>query len=376
MKKYLVCMLTAVMLMLVVSCHRQKLEEPYMYLSHIPVSIDWDESLLDMKQVGNVSLYFYPKNGGEPIVKVSDDLYYNLIELPIGEYSVLIFNDMINNVVGVSYLDEKVYDNFSVNMREKVNHVPGFYEPASEEVFVTPHSRMAGWSLGELVVDESLVEYTRSEEFKDYIAAVKSRAETRRASSKGSPDLSGEDTKATRIPMPECSVEITKASEEALEELSNISMQPRTTVIQYRVRVVNLNSAMTFKVFMKGSATGVSLAHDENIPADDTRNVYDLTVANREYDNPDKGIDGYVNFSLNTFGREPRDEKYELSFRVVLQTGELKEFERDITEQMKSQDGHVININLSTDDELLTLPEYTKAGFNVNGWGDDITIYL
>ncbi len=379
MRKFILYIITTIAILSVSSCHRQELEDPNLFLAHIPVSIDWTESLLSMKQVGNVSLYFYPKGGGEPIVKVSDNLYYNLIELPIGEYSVLVFNDMVNNVVGVSYQDDAAFDRFSVNMIQTKNYVPGFYEIGANEVIVTPHSRMGGWCLDKLIVDESVVRYTRSEAFKGYIMKLKSRASAMMAAVKLDSNVSGSNKEdiSVKAPIPPFSNDITKASLEALNDLSDVVIQPKTTVIDYRVRVENLNSAMQIKVYMKGNAKGTYLAKGDNISADKpSRNVYELMVANREYDNPDKGIDGYINFNLTTFGREPMDEKYELSFVVVLQTGEIKTYERDITNQMVLESGKKIKIELIDKDNLLTLPVSSDAGFNVDGWGDDIIVNL
>ncbi len=366
MKKYITSLLSTILLLFASACHRQELDEPNLFMAHVPIVIDWSESLLNMKRVGNVSLYFYPKDGGEPVVKVSDDLYYNIVQLPIGEYSVLVFNDMIYNVAGMSYLNEESYNHFSVNRVKHGSFEPGFYELCPNEFIVTPHNRMASWRMDHFMVDHSLVQYTRSPAFKGYVAQVRERAATKAPASS-----------VDRIPMPDWSAHITKTSVEELTKLSSIVIQPQTTVINYRVRVKNLNNAMQFKVYMKGSATGTYLAQDVNISSGkDSRNVYDMLVANREYDNPNKGIDGYVNFSLNTFGREDVEEKYELHFIVVLQSGEIKKFDRDITDQMMLDDDRIIKIELVEEHNLLTLPANSEAGFNVDGWGDDIIIYL
>ncbi|MFI3281783.1 MAG: DUF5119 domain-containing protein [Rikenellaceae bacterium] len=361
------------------ACVRQELEDPYQYLAHIPIGIDWSESLLDMDQVGNVSIYFYPKDGSARIEKLSDDLYYNLVELPIGEYSVLIFNDLINNVSGVSFNNASTCDQFSVNLMQTDPSTPTFYDLATGEVLAGAHSRMASWYLDEFIVDDSMVEYTRSTDFDEYIATVRSKSsKSNQSDSKGDEGddeaQGGESSKSDESDSK--SDDETKSTSKAIEEISNVVPQPVTSIVNVTVRVENLNNTQTFETLLRGTANGSLLAANTNIAVEGQTHLYHTIVANRSYDDPDNGIDGTVTFSHNTFGREPTDESYSITFEILLQSGKLCEFERDVTDQVVSQDGKIIEIDLTGDDELITLPEYSEAGFNVGDWDNDVQVYL
>ncbi len=360
------------------SCQRQELEDPYQYLAYIPISMDWSNSLLDLDEVGNVSIYFYPSGGGEPIVKTSGDLYYKLVELPVGSYRVLIFNDLINNIKGVEFNNHTSYDDFRVNFIEDTTTTPTYYQMEEQDALATEHSRVAAWYLDELVVDATMVEYTRSEEFEEYIAQVRSKSESKSAAVTKEGSSSSDDEEPLVLPTSK-SAEITKSATKALEDLSNVVPDPETTILSVKVRVENLNNAQYIETTIKGTAAGTYLGSDAAHTVDEQTLVYDMVVTNREYDDPSYGVDGYVNFSLNTFGRVDDDEEYTIYFYVVLQNGELLEFERDVTEQFITSEGGTIEINLGDEDDTemgIELPEYSEAGFDVSGWDDSVDVYL
>ncbi len=360
------------------SCNRQELVDPYKYLAYIPVSTDWSDSQLDMSEVGNVSIYFYPTGGGEPVIKISNNLNFNLVELPVGEYSVLIFNDMVDNIKGVNFSNESSYDNFSVGTIEEGVTLPTFYAiDSSVERLATQHSRVASWSMDEFTVDETMIEYTRSTEFDSYIAEVRSRSESRGDYTSSKSDSEGA---STRVELPESkSVEVTKAMTKSLEELSNVEVAPLTTIVNISVRVINLNNAMTIETVLKGTASGSYFTQEQNISDDGRSQLYFLEVSDREYDDPTNGIDGYINFSHNTFGRVAEDEEYTLFFDITTQTGDVVTFERDITDAILTniEENCTIEIDLEVEnDGVITLDPYEEAGFSVDGWEDDVTLYL
>lgn len=353
-----------------ISCQRKELEEPYQYLAYIPVSIDWDESLLELESVANVSIYFYPTDGSAIVKKLSDDIYFNVVELPVGEYRVLIFNDLVNNVSGLSYNNESSYDEFSVHITEGDSSTPYYYDLTDDEVLVTAHSRMATWTMDEFIVDDAMIEYTRSNDFDEYIELVRTKSKSRSADA----DIDEDSDEIISLPDSKSTL-VTKSMTSSLEDLSSVITQPLTTVLNIRVRVLNLNNAMTFETIMKGTANGAYFTQGENIVTDKTH-LYHMIVTDREYDDPAYGIDGYVNFSHNTFGRVPDNEKYIITFHITVQSGELYEFERDITDLVRAYDGGTIDIDLTLGDDIISLPSISEPGFNVNDWGDDVVIYL
>ncbi len=361
------------------SCQRKEIEPSSLFYAHIPISLDWSNSLLDLSDVGNVSIYFYPVDGGDPVVNFSSDLYYKLVELPIGEYNVLVFNDLVYNIKGVDFDSPTSYDDFTVSYVEN-NIMPNFYDMAADEVLSTEHSRVASWSYEGFGVDISMVEYTRSTEFESYIEEVRSKSISRRSATSSSDGSSSDAVLVEEdytIELPVTKTTLTKSATRALEEFSNVVPEPVTTILDFRVRVLNLNNAAVFETSVRGMTKGAYLSSREKFAKDDNPLIYNTTVTNREYDDPDYGIDGYVNFSLNTFGRvQSDDENYSISFRVILHTGEMASYERDITDQMISGSGGTIDIDLTDSETLISLTEYSEPGFGVTGWGDDVIINL
>ncbi|MFR9511925.1 MAG: DUF5119 domain-containing protein [Rikenellaceae bacterium] len=379
MKKLLKMLSLTMLLILSIGCQRKELEDPYQFLAHIPISIDWSESLVDVDDVAHVSIYLYPSDGGEPLTYLSADIYFNLIQVPIGEYSVLIFNDLVDNVKGVGFDGVSSYTNHSVNAVEDLSSTTSYYNRADNERLLTEHSRMASWYLDELIVDESMVEYTRSDAFEVYIEDVRSKSKSKsKSESESKSDGEGVESRSDDdvIPLPESKSEITKSTTKAIEELSNVVTQPETSVFDVRVRVYNLNASMYFKAIVKGTASGSYLSNDGKITHEGLTNIYYLEIDNQEYDDPDSGVDGYVNFTLNNFGRVATSERYYIDFCIIQKTGVLKEFVRDVTDQVVASDSAWITIDLTDELNAIMLDEYTGGGFSVDGWDDDEVVYL
>lgn len=382
MRKYLFMLCT---IAASISCERQELEDPYQYLAHIPININWEESLMDLDLVGNVSIYFYPDDGGAPIVKLSDNIYYNMVKLPMGRYSILIFNDLADNIKGIKIFDIDRYTTGNANIIKGDPTTPRYYELADNEVLATPHGRVASWHMDSFVVDEELIKYTRSYEFEKFIAQVKSRAGFSKA------------TDNTVISMPAIAKDIDDEQTKSLEELTNVMMQPETTIVNVRVRIENLNNAMIIETILRGTANGAMLTTDESIVVANERPIYHQIVKNRTYDDPKNGIDGYIHYTHNTFGRVEDDEQYILIFKIILQTGAMSEYEIDVTDDFISANGRTVNIEIGDFDnpdkpldpdkpvipddpdekpkDPIVLPPFSSAGFNVGDWNNE-TVYL
>ncbi len=346
------------------ACQRQTLEDPDLSLAYIPISIDWSESLLESGYTANVSIYFYPTDGGEPYVTISDDIYFALAKVPVGEYSVLIFNDIYDNLSGVKYADENSYKDISTKAVE-VGATSGFYhDVTTDEKLVSNHDRVAAWRIDNYVVSDDMVSYTRTGAFEEVIEITKSKSKSRAESAASRSDEAEADDKIIYE-------DATRSLSKALDDLANVVPTPITTIINLNIRVLNLNSAESIECIMKGTAAGSYLSSESKI-VDSSRDViYIFNLTNRSYDDPENPVDGVVTYTLNTFGRLEEDETYEMEFNIILSTGELKTITRDVTEQMTSEMTLTIDINLDEEsDTHIELPESLEPGFSVGDWGD------
>lgn len=380
--------------LLVVSCHRKDLEDPYLYNAYIPIVIDWSESLVVEEEIANVSIYFYPSDGGDPIVKISDDIYFNVVQVPAGSYSVLIINEMVGDIEGISYENYYDYSEFKAMSNEDLAASPSYYTSSSSERFVLEHERVGTWTLDNFVVDNAMIEYTRSSGFGDYLTMAEGVASSKSGSSEEY--SSAAPSSAELLDLLNSTTAVSSSATKAIETLSTIYTQPATTIVNLYVRIQNLNSANEIETVFRGTASGYHVVEDRNLaPESGTTNIYNFMMEERSYDDPTAGTDGWLTHTFNTFGRPDSNESYSLEFDIVLNTGELMSFHRDVTAQVLEQDGHIIDIYIvdgdgasHSDDDgdgyiddngegEIVLPEDDAAtGFEVNPWGDAIVIPL
>ncbi len=357
-------------LIIIIGCHRKELENIEYAIASIPITTDWSQSLVDVDEMSNITIMIFPESGGEPTTIISNNHTFNVVQLPIGVYSVLIHNEMGSDLDGVAFSNTDSFDDISVSITQK-SEQPTFHTVADDEHLTTHHEHIAAWHLSELVVNKDMVEYTLTDEFKQYltIARTRSAAENRLSLS------SSDNTQLTR----------------SLDSLSSTTPSPVTTIMNITVGVDNLNSAASIEAILSGTTSGSTLISRSTTATTDDTNIYDFFFTNWVYDettddetsvdddddDDDTLTDGKIYYTLNTFVLEDdSDESYQLKFSVLLQTGEMETYYRDITEQIEPDDDHEVDIDLTIGDDRLTLPESESAGFNVNGWGDAVHVTL
>ena len=112
MKRSNIHLLIFLLICLLSSCHRQLLEEWYISKARIPISIDWSKSNIDPQNVsmlffnksdGTLALTHYFENNNKPI--------QSYVDVPAGEYTVLVFNELPNQIKNVSININDTYDN-------------------------------------------------------------------------------------------------------------------------------------------------------------------------------------------------------------------------------------------------------------------------
>lgn len=356
------------------SCRRQKLEDTYRFIAHMPITIDWSKSLLKESRIANVAICAYPEDGGKPISILSDNIYFNVLKLPIGEYDILIYNELLGDVKGLESDNADDFNNVLSHIIPIENPKILFDTLRMNEIVAEHHDRISTWAMRDLVVTPEMVELTRSDEYAQYIneSISKTKALLHDESSKS------EDIKLPTLPHVETttgSITELKSATEAIENLSKVSPQCENTVLHFNVRVGNLNNAMKIEALLRGMEYGAYLSSDKRESIEDKNIVYESIVNNRIYDNPTNGIHGYFNLIVNTFGAGACD-KYYLDLCFALNDGKVLKFSYDITSYiLEGGKSKYITIDLgSIEDPAIMLPPCRDAGFNVDDWDDEIIV--
>ncbi|MFI3289041.1 MAG: DUF5119 domain-containing protein [Rikenellaceae bacterium] len=296
--------------------------------SAIQLFVDWSESNIDQADINNLSIYSYPEGGGSPYLKVSGNIDTAYINLPAAEYSLLIFNDIAGDIAGLNFRDDSSYNEFYAEIIEESDSSGIYYDILDGEILATDHGQLAVWRVTEFEVTSNMVSCiycgeTHSEE-----------------------------------------VEI------------DVAPTPITTQCIFTVRVKNLNNAQIIQGVVKGFAAGAYLASEERLSTPNNTIIYSFNFTSATYDDEDF-IDGVIESEITTFGKEPdENQTYELELDVILNSGELVTFTRDITEQVKEQSNLKILISLESDENMIVLPEGNGTGFGVEAWGDREVITL
>ncbi len=367
------------------SCQRQELEDRSMLLAYIPISMDWSDSLMPDGYMANVSIGFYPIDGGEPIIFISDDLDFKVVTLPIGEYSILIHNDIVNNIGGTLFSDYNSFDDARIIVVEQSSTGLIYYYPEDDEQVSTIHDRAASWSLDYFKVSEDMISYTRSAEFSEIISMVRSttyqRNASRVASKNSTLDSRSDDDSYDDWGFYDnstASATITRM----LESVSDVVPRPLTVPLSIEIVVENLNNATYIEGVVSGSAHGVTLSEGNSFKSSDKDNVYCWIFDKFEYDD-DTYVNGRIYYTLNTMGRTYElDESYTIVLIFALQSGEVITVTRDITDAILAAvdiTGTVsaeVEITLDLEDNKVTLPEALESGFGVSGWEDSDIVYL
>lgn len=296
--------------------------------SSIKASVDWSESNIDPTNIHNLSIYAYPEGGDAPYLKVSGDVESATINLLDGFYSLLIFNDVVEDIAGLKFENSDSYDEFLAKIVETTLPTTAYYSMASDEVLATTHGQLATWHMDQLevIVDTEVCPYCG--------------------------ELHNEQILIDVVPT------------------------PTTTICSFRVYVDNLNNAQTIQGVVKGFAAGAYLLSGDRISMEDKTVIYSFSFTSATYTD-EKSKDGYVEAQIITFGKVPdASQTYELELDIILNNGELEKFTRDITDQVMEQENVKILITLESDDDKITLPDGDGTGFGVEAWGEKEAILL
>ncbi len=320
------------MLLTLSGCKRQSLHklESETNSSRIEFNIDWSESNIDIDNINNVSIYAYCESEDQPYVKISGDISSAYIDLPEGSYSILIFNDFVGDIAGVNFNNSDSYELFYAEMIGRSSSNDFFYDLQSDEVMAQTIESMAVWHMEEFEVSDDMLSCSCCE--------------------------SVDDTTTQTI------LEITPT--------------PSTTRCIVSLGVDNLNNAAYIEAIIRGLASGVYLSSSSRFLSSDSAPLYGLELSERTYNSDN--IDGVAIGETNTFGKLDDDSlSYEVVIDVILSSGEMVTFTRVVTDQILEQDNTEIFIDLTSEDDKITLPEGSaNVGFGVVDWGESENIEL
>ncbi|MFI3331759.1 MAG: DUF5119 domain-containing protein [Rikenellaceae bacterium] len=342
------------------SCQRQTLELPDYIFAYIPITIDWSESDVPESSIANVSAYFYPTDGGEAIVTISSNKYFLLAQLPIGSYNAIIFNEIKGNIEGTTFYEGTRRSDFMVGSQTISPASYVLYEAINPEYQIDHPEAVGSWvSTNTVEITTETISYTRSSTFAKYISSIQA-------------STSDPEKLLELLAESQSSLSAMDVQAQVLADLELIYPQPVTVTCNIQLKVINLSNAQRIETVFRGMTNLVNLSTREgyNLDKNDqpiyifdfaTKNYYDATM-----------VDGYVESTFLTFGKQPYDETdtYELYFTAVLASGEAVRVTRDVTSQVQASDGSNIVIDLTSDEDMLILPEGVADGFGVEDWGD------
>ncbi|MGL5681899.1 MAG: DUF5119 domain-containing protein [Marinifilaceae bacterium] len=339
MRTYIKWISLCIIIITMCTCYRQDLENKAPSTALIHISFDWSISRVPTNDINAVSVYFFPINGDAPIVHVSNNIYETKVQLPIGAYSVLIFNETTGETSwsGTSFTGTDKFETFMAVARPN-NTSKGnlLYTKAENDNVVLNQEPLAAWSLDKFDVTSEMVYETRG-------------------------------WKETRATTDTNSKAITKA----LEVFVKVKLQPRTTETTVTAKITNLNNAHTIAGVLRGVASGVYLVSGKRAPIQVTH-LFTFQNSNHIWESADK-INGTARHIFYTFGKhENPDVSYSLQLDALLHWGELPPpFMFDVTEKVKQSDNITLRLDVGLEngngDRTIELEEL-KEGVDVGDW--------
>ena len=336
-KAIILTLLAGAAIQLFTACERRPLEDTYAESALIPVKIDWSVSNIPVSDpsgsgyVHRVSLRFYPKDGSAPFDRyLETNVIEGQIEVPIGEYSVIVFNEAVGDVYwedAVTFSDADSYENFAATLvADDAANYP-FYKPLLGEDLRVEPLRLASWSLDDFSVTEDMVKITRY---------------------------------GTGTP--------TGSTIREINALTVVKMRALTYTVNVTVHVENLVSAQLIQGAVRGFAQKVYMASAQTVQIPVTH-VFRLN--SRRWDDAAQ-IHGTVSKSFLSFGRLPQASDYWLNLDVLYGTGVLHPdpLLYDVSDQVNDSPQISINIDIGVD---IRIP-YIEGGIGVGDWDDETII--
>jgi hypothetical protein len=321
----------------------------------IPVHIDWSKSGLKVEEIHRASVLLYPEKGGEPLeYRLEGNLTDKEIQVPIGIYSVIVFNESTDPTdwKSITLKDKESYQKFAAVALEVTSR--GFYSRADDFPLIDNPDPLAAWSLDKFEVTKEVLLRSRSRSRSTRNTRADSRAE--------------------------------EALDEQVESLSNIVPTPRIETMTVTARVENLDSSTQSTGILNGMSSGVYMASGERMT---TTGAHTFILNGRQYDDTDddgESDDGTTTKTFNVFGRQPADAHVDLYLDFLLTDGTLFPRQSFDVSNMIERDTEAIPVSNSilvgmedrdpdSDDHEIILPDLNvKAGSVTVGEWEDVIV--
>ena len=292
------------------NCTRRLLEDDIFETALIPVRIDWSVSGIKVEEMHRASIWLFPVTGGTPIeYRLEGNLKERKIAVPVGVYSVLVFNETIDedDWKTISFTGTDSYEDFAVVALHE--DTKGFYTRSEKLPLVATPEALAVWTLERFEVTPEMIDITRTNSMDE------------------------------------------NANTEEIAGLTEIKPTPRFERVIIKIFVTNLSSSMQATGIIDRMMSGVYLASGERIK---DAAVHAFVLGDREYD--DNGSDGTTTRTFNIFGRDGSNQN-NVSIDFLLTDGTLHPTEEFNVSKL-----------LYTDTEQIVVTHYISLGYsNLNG---------
>ncbi len=373
-----------------VSCHRQKLEEILYTKALIPVLIDWEtRALLDVdndpdENLYSASVWLFPTAEsfyqGDPLECKLSNAVYDYIEVPIGIYDVLVFNNTVGEYSSnVGFRGTDSFDTFEYYTNPYTTSSSSSSSVDGKELRLEP-DLLAAWRTTEdtrLVVTKDMIEQIAAILIcKEYI---------------NDKYIVNRSTTSSAVASKSISVSDFDDLDDEFKQLLNLMPERLTHIITVTECVSNLHSASAALGTMCGMSSSVTLA-GANYSSTQTAHYF---YFENKYLTSEDGRDGYIDAEFRAIGPLAQEESplYDLKSLFSLYatyndsyyypTPPDDPYSFDVTEQVFDGEAamgldKVIPIDICTQADV-TLPDVGvggEGGFepNVNGWDDEIDV--
>lgn len=344
-------LLPLIIIVVLLGCKRREMsEESYVLTALIPINIDWSEAKLDpdndpQDDVYSASAWFYSQDDDsqDVIIKRLTNPSGDTIELPVGTYSVLIFNNTINDFANIEFRGTDSFDSFEAYSSSDTQSI--FYSKADGTSTSVKPDILATWSITDFEVSQEMVTVSRN---------------------------GGYSAMATR------------STEENLAKLSDVKPQLVVDTASVTVHVQGLNNASSATGVHTGLSSSVYMASGTT---SDNQTSHTFTLSNRTYYD-DSSSDGTVSASYRSFGRHSQTDTLSHSLQIDFTLNDSSSHptqEFDVSDQVNSSSSRLqlsttVGLEDSDSDHTIVLPDVSidGDGFNIglDDWDTEVDVPL
>lgn len=324
------CIATILAVYILTACNYRDIVDMDSNNAIVSVSVDWSDSMIDNSTMNAFSVWFFPKNGDKPIFTVSNNLKNAEIQVPVGEYSVLVFNETANESdwQSIAFRGTDKYETFEAYARTDITTNKGGYKSATSETVINQIEPLAVWHQDSFIVDDQMVMETKQK----HSSNVKTRSSL------------------------------------------SIKPLPLTYKLNVRANFTNLNNAYKISGALQGVAQSVFMASGKT----GTQTLTQVFTLDNKIWSDQTQINGETSTTVYSFGRAPDTTiSNNLQIDVLTFLGErTNPFIFDVTDALKAGLGNY-SLNLLIGfppNSPIELPKYSGEGVSIGDWSNESVI--